>query len=75
MNIQQDDFGPFHDSFQHGLQPAINTGLSNVFYPTEWGVVDGTVDTIHLSVCLEGEGVGGWVQGRLELVALVFMKS
>lgn len=32
-------------------------------------MVEGTVDTIHLSVCLEG------AEGRLELVALVSMKS
>lgn len=40
-----------------------------MFYPTERGVVEGTVDTIHLSVNLEG------AEGRLELVALVPMKS
>ena len=31
--------------------------------------MEGTVDTIHLSVCLEG------AEGTLELVALVSMKS
>ena len=50
------------------LGPAINTGLSKCVLPHREGR-GGTVDTIHLFVYLEG------AEGRLELVALVSMKS
>lgn len=72
LNINENParwFGSFHDSFQQPVQQAINTVLSNVFYPTERGAAEATVDTIHRSVYLEGAEL--W----LELVALVSMKS
>lgn len=42
------------------------------FNPTEWGVVQGTVDTIHLSLCAWGGGGRGHMG---MLVALVSVKS